>query len=264
MALCSENVESARSDDLLGFDRDVGLHRGEHLVPSRFEFFWVIARVEPRLVEFGHRDEFGVSTEHDVGSATRHVGGNGYSAESARLGDDGRFACVVLRVEHFVLNSALGEQLRQHLALLDRHGSHEDRLALLVTRGDVLDNLSVLGGLGCIDEVGLVETDHRTVRRNRHDTQLVGRPKFGGFGFGGTRHSRELLVQTEIVLQRDGGQRLVFSLDLDALFGLDGLVNTFVVPATRQNSAGVFVDDSNLAVHHDVVLVASEQFLRLD
>ena len=264
MAFCAENIESACGDNFLGFDRDIGLHRGEHLVPSCFEFLWIFSRVEPSLVEFGHSNEFGISAEHDVGATTRHVGGNRHSTQAPGLCDNCRFARVVLCVEHLVLDPALGQQFRKVLALLDRNGSHQYGLPLRVTRCDVLDNLSVLRGLGGINQVGLVDSYHRAVGRNHHNIEFVGRRKLGGFSFGGSCHSRQFLVEAEIVLQRHGCQRLVFGLDLDAFFCLDGLVNTFVVPTTRQNSPGVFVDDGNFAIHDDVVLVSAEQFLRLD
>ncbi len=75
---------------------------------------------------------------------------------------------------------------------------------------------------------------------------------------------RELRVQAEEVLQRDGGEGLVLGLDLDALLGLDRLVQSLVVATAVQDAAGVLVDDQHLAVHDDVVAVALEQLLRAD
>ncbi|CAB4871211.1 unannotated protein [freshwater metagenome] len=111
MALGAENVESAGSNNLFGFNRHFGLHRGEHFVPARFEFFGIFGRVETRLVEFGYRDEFGVSAEHDVGTATRHVGGNRDRTKASSFGDNGGFTRVVLCVEHLVLDSTLRQKL---------------------------------------------------------------------------------------------------------------------------------------------------------
>ena len=42
------------------------------------------------------------TAEHDVGTATGHVGGDGDRARATGLGDDVRFALVLLGVEHFV------------------------------------------------------------------------------------------------------------------------------------------------------------------
>ena len=48
-------------------------------------------------------------------------------AAAAGLRDDLRLALVVLGVEHLVLDAALLEQVRQALALLDRHRADQDR-----------------------------------------------------------------------------------------------------------------------------------------
>ena len=88
--------------------------------------------------------------------------------------------------------------------------------------------------------------------------------QLGGLGLGGTGHAGELVVEPEVVLQRDRGERLVLGLDLDVLLGLDGLVHALVVAAAEQHAAGELVDDEHLAVADDVVLVALVELLGLD
>ena len=97
-----------------------------------------------------------------------------------------------------------------------------------------------------------------------HHAELVDLVQLGRLGLGGTGHAGELLVEPEVVLQRDRGQRLVLGLDLDVLLGLDGLVHALVVAAADQHAAGELVDDEDLAVADDVVLVALEELLGLD
>ena len=251
-------------DDLRGLLVDLLLHVLEHGVPGGLVLLRGLHRAEALLVHLGDGEELGVAAEHDVGATTGHVRGDGDRAEPAGLGDDRGLAGVVLRVEHLVLDAALGEQLGQVLALLDAGRADQHRLALLVPLGDVLDDLLELGLLVLVDEVGLVHADHRLVRRDRHDAELVGAHELGRLGLGGTGHAGELLVEAEVVLQRDGGEGLVLGLDRDALLGLDRLVDALVVAAADQDAAGVLVDDEHLAVHDDVVLVALEQRGRLD
>ena len=74
-------------------------------------------------------------------------------------------------------------------------------------------------------------------------------------------HARELVVQPEVVLQRDGRERLVLGLDAHALFGFDRLVETLAPAPTLEDAAGELVDDLHLALGDDVVLVAVEQLL---
>ncbi len=42
------------------------------------------------------------AAQHDIGSASRHVGGNGDRARPARLGHDVRLALMLFRVQHLV------------------------------------------------------------------------------------------------------------------------------------------------------------------
>ena len=118
--------------------------------------------------------------------------------------------------------------------------------------------------LGTEDQIVLILADHRLVGRNRQHAQLVGAHEFGGFGLCGTGHACQLVVHAEVVLQGDGGEGLVFGLDLHAFLGFDGLVQTLVVTAARQDTSGVLVDDEHFAAGHDVVAVAQEQLLGLD
>jgi hypothetical protein len=102
---------------------------------------------------------------------------------------------------------------------------------------DVVDDRVELGVLGAVDEVGLVHADHRPVRRDRDDAELVDRVELGGLGLGRAGHAGELVVHAEVVLQGDRRERLVLVLDLHALLGLDGLVHALVVAAARRACA---------------------------
>jgi hypothetical protein len=62
-------------------------------------------------------------------------------------------------------------------------------------------------------------------------SSLYDRHQLGGLGLGRTGHARELVVEAEVVLQRDRGESLVLVLDLDILLGLDRLVHALVVAA---------------------------------
>ena len=83
--------------------------------------------------------------------------------------------------------------------------------------------------------------------------------ELAGFGERGAGHAAELLVHAEVVLQRDRRERLVLFFDLDALFGLDRLVQPFAPAATFENATRELVDDLHLAVVHEVVDVALEE-----
>ena len=127
------------------------------------------------------RETFGIATEEDVDTATRHVGGNGDRAESTCLGDDRCLTRVLLGVQHFVAHADLLQLARQQLALFHAHRADEDRLALGVLFLDVGDDGAELGLFGLVDLVGLVDAHARTIRRDGHDLQSVGVDEFCGF-----------------------------------------------------------------------------------
>ncbi len=210
------------------------------------------------------RQKVRVTAQHDVGTTAGHVGGHRDGAAAPGLRDDGGFLFVVLGVEHIVRNATLGELSRKVFGAFNTRGTDEDGLSLLVPLHHIVDNGDVLGFLGLVDEVGLVLAHHRPVGGDGHHTELVDLVELGRLGLGSTGHAGELVVETEVVLQGDGGQRLVLGLDLHPLLGLDGLVHALVVTTPHQHTAGELVDDQHLTLAHDVVLVAGEQFLGLD
>ena len=80
-----------------------------------------------------------VAAEHDVDAAAGHVGGHGDRAQAAGLGDDVGLTLVVLGVEDLGLDPALLQQPVDPLGLLDGDGADQDRLAAVVTLGDLVD-----------------------------------------------------------------------------------------------------------------------------
>ncbi len=262
--LGAQHVQPTERGDLLVLGRDRGLGLLERRRPRLLVLFRRVVRVQARLRQGVDRHVLGVAAEHDVGAAAGHVRGDRDGTLAARLRDDARLALVLLRVEDLVRDALLLQQARQELRLLDAGRADEDRLSLRVPLDDVVDDRAELAGLVLVDEVRLVEALHVAVRRDRDDAQLVGALELGGLGLGRTGHAGELLVQAEVVLQGDRGERLVLSLDLDALLRLDRLVHALVVAAAGQDAARVLVDDEDLAVEDDVVLVPLEQLLGLD
>ncbi len=172
----------------------------------------------------GHR--FGVAAEDDVGSAARHVRRDRDRALPARLGDDVRFALVEFRVQDDVRNPSTLEKAREALRLLDRNGADEDGLALLVQVADRVGDRVEFLHFGSIDRVLVVDPNHRPVRRDHRDREAVDFVELVGFRVGRSRHSGQLVVHPEVVLERDRRERLVFLFDLDAFLRFDGLVKT--------------------------------------
>ena len=229
----------------------------------------------------------GVAAELNVGAAAGHVGGDGDGAGDARLGDDIGLLLVVAGVEdgeHFDLGGAfiagiergervgigkvvllpalLAQHFRQLLGFFDRGGADQDGLAARLAVLDQRDDGAIFLRRGAVDLVVVVEPDHRHVGGNFQDFQIVDVHELVGLGRRRAGHAGELVVHAEVVLEGDRGERLVFRLDRLALLGFERLVQAFRIAPARHHAAGEFVDDDDLAVAHDVVLVALEQFMR--
>ena len=76
-------------------------------------------------------------------------------------------------------------------------------------------------------------------------------------------YAQELGVKAEVVLEGDGGQRLVFGLDGHTFLGFHGLVQAVAPAAAGHEAAREFIDDDDFrvvfAVLHHVVLVANRR-----
>ncbi len=161
-----------------------------------------------------------------------------------------------------MLDAAAVQERRELLRLLDRDGADEDRLALLVALGDVLDDRVPLRVLGLVDQVLLVVADHLPVGRDLGDVEVVDRLELGELRLGRTGHARELLVHLEVVLDRDRREGLVLLLDPNALLRLDRLVEPLGVTPALEHATRELVDDLHLATRHDVLDIAVVVLLR--
>jgi hypothetical protein len=264
VALRADDEQATGVHDLLPAPLHALLERrqdaGELLVVLR-----VVRRVA-ELLELELREVLGVAAELDVDPAPGHVRGDRDRARLAGLGDDLALALGVLGlgVEHDVRHAAGGQQRAQVLGDLDGDRADEHGLARRVARDDLADHRRPLALLGLEDLVVAVRADHRAVRRDLHDAELVDLHELGRLGEGGARHPGELVVHPEVVLERDGRQGLVLLLDPDALLGLDGLVQALRPAPPLEDAARELVDDLDLPVHHGVVHVALVERLGLE
>ena len=160
-----------------------------------------------------------------------------------------------------LLPAVLAQHLGELFGLLDRGGADQHRLAARLAVFDQSENGAILFPRRAIDLVVVVEAHHRHVGGNFQNLEIVDVQEFVGLGRRRAGHSAELLIHAEIVLERDRSQRLVFRLDRLPLLGLKRLVQPFRIAPAGHHAAGELVDDDDLAVAHDVILVALEQLV---
>ena len=204
---------------------------GDLLIPRLLVLFGGLHRVEPALTQVNVRDDVRVTAEHDVRTTTSHVRRDGDRAQATGLRNNLRLFLVVLRVQHTVPHTLRLQQVRQVLGALNRGRTDQHRLPLLHALFDVVGHGAELRFLRLVDQVTLVDTLVGPVGRDLVHVELVDLVQLGRFGLRGTGHASQFVVQTEVILQRNRRQGLVFGLDLYAFFGLDGLVHALIVAA---------------------------------
>ena len=173
----------------------------------------------------------------DIGTTTSHVGGDGYgtlaigrlTSQSYNVG----FLLVQLSIQHLMGNTlALAsfgidihvEHSREQLRDFDRCCTNQRRTSHVAQANNLLNDGAIFFAGCLVDAVVHIVADDRTVGGNLHHVELIDIPELTSFGNGGTRHTCQLVVHAEIVLQGDGGESLCSSLDLNVLLGLDSLV----------------------------------------
>ena len=109
---------------------------------------------------------------------------------AARLRDDFRFALVVLGVEHVMLDAGLLELVGDALGFLDRDRADQHRLPALVAVADFLDHGVELFVLGLVNDVVIVDADHRLVGRNHDHVEIVDFLELDRLGVGRAGHAR--------------------------------------------------------------------------
>src|SRR4051794_36587485 len=266
VALGADDEQAAGLDDLLALGLDALLDLRQDVGEALVEVG--VAGLEAELGELEASHVLGVAAELDVDAAAGHVRRDRDRAGLARLGDDlrlgrgprvGRGDGVQDRVRDAPLLELLGQQLGD----LDRDRADEDGLLAGVALLDLGQDRVPLAVPGLEDLVVAVRADHRPVRRDLDDAELVDLHELGRLGERRARHPGELVVHPEVVLERDRGERLVLLLDRHALLRLDRLVQALRPAPALEDAPGELVDDPDLAVDHRVVDVALVQRLGL-
>src|ERR1039458_4326857 len=232
--------------------------------------FGHLIRVKRLFARRFARPHFGIAAQQNIGTASGHCRCNRYGPLPSRLRHHGRFALMVLGVQYLMWHPLAPEYLRQPLGLLYCDSTYQHGLAPGVQFLDLLGHVPELLLQCAVDHVRILPAQHVPVGGNHGNFELVDLFELGRFGFRRAGHAGQLLVHSEIVLEGDGGDGLVFALDLDALLGFHGLVQTIAPAAAGHQPAGEFVHDDDfvlagvvVALDH-VVAVAQVKGMRLD
>ncbi len=109
------------------------------------------------------------------------------------------------------------------------------------------------------DLVLQVFSNHGPMGGDDHRFKAVNLLKLKGLGIGRSRHATKLAVHTKVVLESNGGKRLILGLNGHALFGLHGLMQAIRPSTACHESAREFINNDNLPVLHHILLIAKVQ-----
>ena len=152
-------------------------------------------------------------------------------------------------------NSTAREQLVQHLAFLNRGGTNQNRLAFFVSLLDFISSRLKLCGFGFVYSVIKIGSTGRFVCRDNNNLKVINFVEFFGFGLGGSGHSSQLFIHSEIVLIRNFRHCHRFLLHCNAFFCLYRLVKTLRISVVGQNSAGELIHNNNFSVFDNIIPV---------
>ena len=155
-----------------------------------------------------------------------------------------------------MLDSARLQKLGELLGLFDGNGADKHGLSLFVALLNPVADSVQLSVDVLVYSVVVVHADYGLVGGNLDYVQLVNLTELVLLGHSRTRHTRELFVQTEEVLERDGRKGLAFVVDFYALFCLYRLVKSRIIAASEHQTSRKFVNDDDLAVLDDIIHIA--------
>ena len=160
-----------------------------------------------------------------------------------------------------MFDTALIQYARQFFGTFDRYGTHQHRLSCFVTLDNIFGNGVKLGIDRAIHKVIEVVALNRTVRWNCLHGKVIDLSKLRVLGHCSTRHARELVIKTEVVLERDCSERLVFLAHIYAFLGFNCLVKTLRIASTFHNTTGKFINNFDFAIRNNILLIAVKHIL---
>src|SRR5664280_629253 len=255
MTLGAKDKQASNADDIVMFLRA----RVAVVCEQLCILFRLFLRVDLGVCK-SHR----VSTQQNVDTSARHVGGNSDRAFATRLGDDLSFLFVILGIENLMLDAELLQLMAQCFRCLDGTRTHKDGLSFLMPCLDLAEDRVQFAALGAVDFIVRILAAHWTVCGYLEDIKSVDFLELVCFCERRSCHPGQLVIHLEKVLDRDCCQRLALLADLEPFLCLDGLVQPFRVATSIHESTRELIDNDDFRVLDDVLAVLPEEDLCSD
>ena len=199
----------------------------------------------------------------NIGTTTCHVGSNSNDRTLTCLCHNVCFLLVQLSVEDIVLYLAHLQHLGKHFRDFHRSSTHEHWSSRSYHALNLLNNSLILLTIRLIHTVVHIISCNRTIRRNLNHIELVDVPELTCFRNGCTRHTRELVIHTEVVLQGDGSKSLCGSFYLHALLGFHSLMKSITPATSLHDTTCLLIHNLHLTINHHIVVILHEHRVSL-
>ena len=166
---------------------------------------------------------------------------------------------MVFRVQYLMVDTGLTENSRKILRRFDRGRSHQNRLLLVTTVLYTTENSAKFFTLSTINQVWLIIANHRHVGRYDHHLKSINLLEFHSFSVCSTRHTGQLIVQPEQVLEGNRCEGLIFLLNWNTFFGFYSLVKAFSPTPPCHHTPGELIDNHDLTIANDVIDITLKQ-----
>ncbi len=149
----------------------------------------------------------------------------------------------------------LGQHSAQVFGFFNRDGPHKHGLPLLVKFSDFIHRGLKFLSFSLVNNIRIVEPNHRFVRRDDHNIQIVDLLEFRSLRVSGARHAGQFVVHPEVILEGDRSHGLVFLSHSHPLFGLNRLVQSIAPASAGHHTSRELIHDDDLSLLHHVLHV---------
>ena len=146
---------------------------------------------------------------------------------------------------------------------LDRDGTYQYRLSLLMSLDDGIDDSLDLLLMSTIYGILIVYSYYRLVRRYGNYIHAVYLTEFLILRDGGTGHTALLLILVEVILKSDSSQSLGLPVDLYMLFCFYRLMETVGITSARKDTSRKVIYYQYFVIFYYIVLILEHKVMSL-
>ena len=147
------------------------------------------------------------------------------------------------------------QHLTQHFRYFNRSSTNQHRSSGFNHLLHFLNYGLIFFTLSLIYTVVHVYSGNRTVCGDLHNIQFINIPELPCFRNSRTRHTRQFVIHTEIILQGNSCKRLCGCLYLYMFLCLYSLMKSVTPTATIHNTSGLLVNDLHLTIYNDIFII---------